>query len=321
MSGSGDLRSRVQCPGARLGRGFRFQVSGFRFKAGRAAAKTLISEGLVGHAERFTNPFNFKLMKKSHLRTGPWNAAFTLVELLTVIAIIAILAAMILPAISAAKQAARKAQAHTEEAQLVTAITSYEADYSRFPVTTNEQTVANANGINDFTTGLVFGPGVNGNNTGYSYDNNSNVIAILMDWETFPNGSYTCNQHHLKNPRQTKYLNAKTSDYDPTQGGQGSPGVDKTGIYRDPWGNPYVITMDLSYDNKCSDMLYCKQAVSQQSGQQGFNGLSNTNLNGAGDFFLYNGTVMVWSAGPDGTYSGAVNVKTPPNKDNVLSWQ
>ena len=34
-------------------------------------------------------------------------------------------------------------------------------------------------------------------------------------------------------------------------------------VYRDPWGNPYIITMDLNYDEQCQDAFYCQQAVSQ----------------------------------------------------------
>ena len=53
-----------------------------------------------------------------------------------------------------------------------------------------------------------------------------------------------------------------------------SPGIGH-GVYRDPWGNPYIITMDLSYDDQCSDFLYSHQVVSQISGQTGLNGLFN----------------------------------------------
>lgn len=244
--------------------------------------------------------------------------AFTLVELLTVIAIIAILAAMTLVVIARVQRAAKIRKAQIELSDIVNAVTSYESDYSHFPVSTNEQAFA---GTNDFTTGMMASFGTA---PAYSYDNNSNVVAILMDAEYFPNGVATPNLHHAKNPKQTKYLNAKPSGYNPNSGGSPLPGVDNTGIYRDPWGNPYVITMDLSYDNKCSDLLYSLQAVSQNpptsTSTAGFNGLANTiDSGGAGPHFLYSGRVMAWSAGPDKQFDTSP-ANAGFNKDNVLSW-
>ena len=60
--------------------------------------------------------------------------AFTLVEMLVVIAIIAILAAMLLPVLAGAKKAAQKKQAAMEISQIVGAIQQYDSVYGRFPV-------------------------------------------------------------------------------------------------------------------------------------------------------------------------------------------
>jgi prepilin-type N-terminal cleavage/methylation domain-containing protein len=260
-------------------------------------------------------------------RTG-----FTLVELLVVIAIIGILAGLLLPVLAAAKNAAKKAQAKTEMADIVNAIQAYDADYSRYPITAAEQTAANGN---DFTCGYVSNPqsGITwpgGSGGNYSYDNNNNVIAILMDLTTYPNGTATANANHQKNPKQVKYLNAKLSG-DPGTGSQPLGGVDNAGIYRDPWGNPYVITMNTSYSLEggtsaaqgTSDIFYCQKAVSQQSGQTGYNGLFNPVdvPGGNGDHFLYHGKVMVWSAGPNRNVDPTDPATDHENKDNVLSWQ
>ena len=120
---------------------------------------------------------------------------FTLVELLVVIAIIGILAAMLMPALIGAKKAAQKVKAKTEMADIVNAINAYDTDYGRFPVTSAEQAAA---GSGDYTCGYVSVPQPNVTwpaatpggylNSGYSYQNNSNVVAILMDLTANPIG-------------------------------------------------------------------------------------------------------------------------------------
>ncbi len=285
--------------------------------------KTLIQRPLLTHPVRRKNLFT--LMKKNLSAARRYSAGFTLVELLVVIAIIGILAGMLLPVLAAVNRKALITKAKTEMQDLVTAINAYDADYGRFPLIKPEQTIAAGN---DFTTGFVFGPG---NGSGYAYDNNSNVVAILMDLEKYPNGNITSNNAHVYNPKQTKFLNAKLSGYDyVATDPKPLAGVDNTGVYRDPWGNPYIITVDTSYDDKCSDLLYSLQKVSQNPPppaayvQAGFYGLSNPNASPANqaqtDNFLYHGKVMVWSAGPDKTYEvGAAD--QGKNKDNILSWK
>jgi len=253
-------------------------------------------------------------------------SAFTIVELLTVIAIIAILAAMLLPALSAAKVHAQKTKARLQAGQIVNAIENYDSIYSRMPIPAAAQQAAP--GSNCFTFGGVFqtpGPPKNwpvAAPPNY-FTSNSDVVAILMDLTNYPAGGMVlANTDHVKNPQQTLFLKADQVSSTTL------PGVGPDLVYRDPWGNPYVITMDRNADSQTIDPFYCLHNVSYQSPQpsppapqQGYDGLVNpTDPTGTSDNFQFHGNVMVWSAGPDGMIDPTVNSETGANKDNIQSW-
>ena len=98
------------------------------------------------------------------------------------------------------------------------------------------------------------------------------------------------------------------------------------GVYRDPWGNPYIITIDVNNDEKARDTIYRAPAVSRDpndaTGNRGINGLLMLkDKNGAPlNIFEANGPVMVWSAGLDKTIDPTGPANQGANKDNVVSW-
>jgi prepilin-type N-terminal cleavage/methylation domain-containing protein len=231
--------------------------------------------------------------------------AFTLIELLVVIAIIAILAAMLFPAIGVAKRKAAEARARAEMQNIGLAIGRYETDYNgRFP----------APGISSGTSDVTFGysgaqvAGIT------NVPVNSGVIAVLLDLEKDRlTGADTVNKGHVLNPRRIANLNANIT------GDTNSGGVGPDLEYRDPWGSPYVISMDTSLDDRCRDYVYSRTAVSQESVKKGYFGMFNTS--GAVNEFEFTGKLMIWSLGADRKASTVQKAKTGDNKDNLLSWQ
>ena len=292
---------------------------------------------------------------KSTLMSKAQSIAFTLIELLVVIAIIAILAAILLPVLSVAMTHAKKTQAKLAVSQIANAVEQYESQYSRMPVASwiQQSGVTNVTYGGTYTSATttpaqanVFPPSSGGGWSssgtygGYSYTswrggiyvtNNSDVMAILLDLTNFPNSTtWTINTNYQKNPMRTIFLNG-TYAADIV-----SPGIGTDLNYRDPWGNPYIITMDLNEDNKTEDPFYSQVSVSSSTGNAGDAGLFGLSYSQSDQYYQFHGNVMVWSMGPNGPYNHTPSSFTfptgpnrlpgkgwamdPSNKNHILSW-
>jgi prepilin-type N-terminal cleavage/methylation domain-containing protein len=223
------------------------------------------------------------LPRTEKARINPMNSrrphGFTLIEMLVVIAIIAILAGLLIPAVIAAKTKAKVGVAKSEIQGIATAIKGYEAEYSRMPGSKELETMS-ANipppGVKDLTFGIADPGGIP------PVPTNSVIMAVIMDLEKYQNGVETVNLNHARNPQKHRFFTAKDSS------SVNNPGLGPDGEIRDPWGHPYIITIDMDDDNKCVDFYYKE----------------------------INSDVAVWSFGPDGQYGDAGK-----DKDNIKSWK
>ena len=223
----------------------------------------------------------------------PHASAFTLIELLTVIAIIAILMGLLFPAIAAAKEQARRTAAGNTVRNIVNACKSYQTDYGKFPPVPTALDAKGNYSYGDKTGGGCTLP-------------NDNLFDILRSI-----GTRGVNIGNAMNKRQQKYFEmGKAKDPKSPRDGfiDGTEFTTGTqGQLMDPWGTQYCIVLDAA-DNGTIDM---SEYFTDLSGPQNVLRVS----------------VAVFSMGKDGQRGGKgyqnryrkANSGEAP--DDIVSWQ
>jgi prepilin-type N-terminal cleavage/methylation domain-containing protein len=213
---------------------------------------------------------NAGAMQKNPRRTG----AFTLIELLVVIAIIAILIGLLFPAFQAVQNQAKRTQAKNDLTQIVTAVNAYYTEYGKYPLVTADTFI-----------------------TTTSTPNNADLFYTLRAV------ALGANALDVANPRKIVFINPPyVKDPANPRSGIGTAAAN-LGRYFDPWGTPYLVEIDGTYDNSLANPY-------------------NANT-GAGPAPLTIG-VIAWSLGKDG--NGAIaaasgDKNTGVYDDDVISWQ
>jgi general secretion pathway protein G len=165
--------------------------------------------------------------------------AFTLIELLTVIAIIAILMGLLFPAIGLVREQANRARAKSDVSGIVTAVKLYNLDYGKYPVLEEK--------VDDATKDAICGE----KDAGADPDiPNSRLFNTLR---AIPEGINGEPPNRL-NPKKVVFFEGKsvTNAAEPRSGfvdvAGGAGGANKGNFY-DPWGKQYTIVIDQNYNN------------------------------------------------------------------------
>jgi prepilin-type N-terminal cleavage/methylation domain-containing protein len=217
-------------------------------------------------------------------------SAFTLIELLTVIAIIAILMGLLFPAIGTIKESARKTQAKNDVTNIVAAVKQYYTEYGKYPPLV--EGVATSTDDKDTAVGEKDAGGIADNN------------ALFNTLRSIPEGINT-NPDYKYNPRRIVFFEGKaaTDPTNPRAGFTDTQDATKKGCFFDPWGKQYCVVIDTNYDN-----------VIKLDEQYNDFGSTNAPRVGVGAFSLGKDSKL-------GTKGDKTYRKGTTNSDDVISWQ
>ena len=237
--------------------------------------------------------------------------AMTLIELIVVVIGISLLISLFMPSMGK-KPRSKASTARKDISDLTGSVQAYQQDYNALPMLGRTAVLTNQ----DFTFGTFqTGAAVIITNGGRIEANNSDILAVLTG-NPAPPGTPEYLDPLKRNPRRTGYYHPRLAE------ATNAPGLGPDGVFRDPWGNPYIMTLDMNGDGKCEDAFYRRASVSRGLPQQFTPQFTNSvSTNGLSDHFALPGPVMIWSFGMDGKASPTERADAGVNADNILSWR
>ena len=206
---------------------------------------------------------------------------FTLVELLVVIGIIAILAGLIIPVVISSKRQGKITQARADMSSIRTAFEQMNKEYGTMA---KHDSGSYKLGGESFTKND--GDITIGSFSGNKYDSSAKtkyckVIAELCVPEKITPSL---------NKKNLKLLDPKP-EYDASKGP--TEGDNENHTWLDPWGNPYMIRINVDSSETVADPSKSGKKLSRR--------------------------IILWSLGPDGKGDNTYDNDT--NKDNVADWK
>ncbi len=245
-------------------------------------------------------------MKTSGLRP---QLAFTLVELLTVIAIIAILMGLLFTAISGAMDNARRAEAGTIIKSVVNASKAYANDYGKYPPI--DEALVEVTSGNSTESYYAYGDKELSNGKAKL---NSNEIFDVLRAIARDSGK---NKDHVLNRRQQKYYSdgkkAKDIAVNKTRGGfaDGKEFGDREGRFYDPWGTEFFVVLDADGNDEIDMGKFWEDLKVDSTG--------NNKVRFGATAFCLGKDRKFGGKGYEGKFKkpGAVNEQP----DDIVSWQ
>lgn len=184
--------------------------------------------------------------------------AFTLIEILTVVAIISVLMSLLLPAIHSVQETMRRSQAKNTAHQIIVAVNAYYSDYGKYPDLGAPTPPPNGNPdllVGDANAGAVLPNGA--------------LFDVLRSLDRGANAGFA------QNPRKQIYYSDKVvPNPDAPKGGfLDRPGSSSNpadlGCLFDPWGRQFNVIIDTNYDNTLQvDQQYTDFAGAPPTGQR-----------------------------------------------------